>query len=69
MQATMPSDWLRWGLANIFAQVDLELHPTNLSLPSSQDYRCEPLVPGSIFRIFKERVGPDDYVHSSYFFL
>jgi hypothetical protein len=37
---------LRWARANFFAWAGPECNPPGLSLPGSQDYRCEPRAPG-----------------------
>jgi hypothetical protein len=39
--------WLfwKWGLANYLPELALNNDPPNLNLPSSQDYRREPLAP------------------------
>jgi hypothetical protein len=40
----MPSYWLRWGgLTNFLPGLDLNCNPPDVSLPSSLDYRPEPL--------------------------
>jgi hypothetical protein len=43
--------WLfgRWGLKKYLPRLALNSNPPDLRLSSTQDYRCEPLVPGFFF--------------------
>jgi hypothetical protein len=42
---TMPSPWFRWDLVNLLPRLVLNLDPSNLHLPNSQNYRHEPPEP------------------------
>jgi hypothetical protein len=50
-----PLLWLfwRWGLENYLPRLASNQDPPNVSLPSSQDYRCEPpgTQPGWLFAV------------------
>jgi hypothetical protein len=43
----------RWGLANYLPKLSLNCDPSNCSLPSSWDYRREPLAPGLTYWILQ----------------
>jgi hypothetical protein len=40
-----PDDLLRWGFANFLPGLTMNHNPLNLCLPTSWDYRHEPLYP------------------------
>jgi hypothetical protein len=42
---TMPSPWFRWDLVNLLPRLVLNLDPSNLHLPNSQNYKLEPVHP------------------------
>jgi hypothetical protein len=47
------SFWLRWGLVNILARLALNHDFPDLSLPSSQDYRRESLIPSQRYSFLR----------------
>jgi hypothetical protein len=61
MHTTVPSHWLKWGLTNFLLRLASNHNPLDLCLPSSQDYKYEPL---HLVRYFNNQIENINYYNT-----